>query len=547
MEWDQPDQGLINQAIASEDDVLELVNAFFPSRTPHVPFGRGHDCAELVAAGGSTLALSTDMFWEDTHFRRAYFTPEEAGAKALTTAVSDLAAAGAVPLGFSLGLLLPGTMGRSALSGILQGMNGAAREYGMALSGGDLSKGDRLGFSVTVWGASVKGAPFLRREQPKPGDTLLLIGECGLARVGLWALEQQGRAAIAEWPNACAAFLKPKALLRQGQQLARLSGETGETISLMDVSDGLARDLPRLLGGLGAELLFDPALVSHETMRAAPLMGLSPEELFFLGGEDYALLGACPEHLWQHLSAAIPEARQLGRVCREERVTRNGKEFCLGGFDHFSETDEAAGVTTAAGVAAAIIRCCREAWAAGLMAGFNGNVSGRVDTPAHGQACLITRSGAAKARLSPADFALIALPHNQQDGTHLHGPVPSTESAVHLGIYAACPDTRAVLHIHPPCLLALSLAVPPEKRLGLPLPEADVYRARIAWTPFFPPGSPELGRAVADAAKMHPAVWMERHGLVVHGPDLDFCLSLAEELEQLAKVQMGSLAAASKS
>ncbi|MCL1939031.1 MAG: class II aldolase/adducin family protein [Desulfovibrionaceae bacterium] len=539
-----------DQGLACEDDVLALVNLFFPSRTPHVPFGRGHDCAELVAFG-STLALSTDMFWEDTHFRRSYFTPEEAGAKALITAVSDLAAAGAAPLGFSLGLLLPEGLSRAALSGVLQGMARKAHEYGMTLSGGDLARGDRLGFSVTVWGKPVEDAPFLRRDQPEPGDTLFLIGACGLARVGLWALEQEGRAAMTEWPKACAAHLKPEALLRQGQQLALLAREASRSgsparISLMDVSDGLARDLPRLLGGFGAELAFDPALVPAETARAASSLGFSPEELFFLGGEDYALLGSCPQSLWPRISALIPEARFLGRVCRENVIAHNGKTLNLRGFDHFSPVPigKERALPAVAEASAAIIRCCREAWEAGLMAGFNGNASGRLASPAQGRcACLITRSGAAKARLGSADFALLALP----DGQHLHGPEPSTESAAHLGLYAACPDTTIILHTHPPCLLALSLVLPPEKRLDLPLPEADNYRTRIAWTPFFPPGSPELGQAVAEAAKTHPAVWMERHGLVVHGPDPAFCLSLSEELEQLARVQLETLAAASKS
>ena len=60
-----PDNPWLTQdvdALACEDDVLELVDGFFPSRTPHIPFGRGHDCAELAAFGAS-LALSTDMFW----------------------------------------------------------------------------------------------------------------------------------------------------------------------------------------------------------------------------------------------------------------------------------------------------------------------------------------------------------------------------------------------------------------------------------------------------------------------------------------------------
>ena len=539
-----------DDALACEDDVLELVDGFFPSRTPHIPFGRGHDCAELAAFGAS-LALSTDMFWEDTHFRRAYFTPEEAGAKALATAVSDLAAAGATPLGFSLGLVLPQGLGRGALAGILQGMARKAHEYGIVLSGGDLSRGDRLGFSVTVWGGPVEpDAPFLRRDKPEPGDVLFLIGECGLARVGLWALEREGRAALLKWPRACAAHLTPKARLAQGQRLALLARETSRNgsptrLSLMDVSDGLARDLPRLLNGLGAELMFDPALVPKETARAAPAMGFSSEEAFFLGGEDYALLGSCPRHLWPHLSALLPSARLLGHVSADRAVTRDGKALELHGFDHFSHAPARARhkFPAVAEVASAITRCCREAWETGLMAGFNGNVSGRAASPlhAHRKVCLITRSGAAKARLGLADFSLLSLP----DGEHLQGPGASSESAVHLSVYAACPDSAAIMHTHPPSLLSLSLALPPEERLVLPLPEADAYRSRLAWTPFFPPGSRDLARAVAEAAPKHAAIWMERHGLVVHGPDLAFCLSLTEELEQLAKVHLQSLGLAS--
>ena len=118
---------------------------------------------------------------------------------------------------------------------------------------------------------------------------------------------------------------------------------------------------------------------------------------------------------------------------------------------------------------------------------------------------------------------------------------------MHLAIYAACPQSRVVLHLHPPCLLALSLIMEPEKRLVLPLPEAETYRACLGYAPFQAPGSVELAVVTAEAAKKHPAVWMERHGLVVHAKDAPSALSLAEELEQLAKVQLGMLAASAAS
>jgi thiamine-monophosphate kinase len=601
---------------ASEQEILALVDGLFPSRTPHTPLGRGHDCAELHSSG--PLALSTDMFWQDTHFRTSYFTPREAGAKALATAVSDLAAAGAEPLGFSLGLLLPRGICAHTISGLLTGMADKAQEYGMTLTGGDLAGGTAIGFSLTVWGRPVEsGIPFLRRLQPEPGDLLFLIGPSGLARVGLWALEQYGRAALHRWPAACAAHLNPRPLLAEGQTLARLAGNislenTGrETrLSLMDLSDGLARDLPRLLHGLGANLDFSPSLIAKEVTEAAPHMHCGPEEIFLLGGEDYALLGSCPEELMPRIADAVPAVRPLGRVQARAGLFRAGKELCLDGFDHFlpqrknsgssvfppdSRTPPAysrhgapedgmglqAGIADHKGscddrihaVAQSIVAVCRKAWQAGLMAGFNGNASCRMppeafsgwgdETPfrcreaqegsephvkagddahtpvsAKSEFCLITRSGAAKGSLRHDDFALLSLP----GGDWIDGPPASSERALHTKIYALRPQSRAVLHTHPPCLLALALALEPEKRLDLPLTEASAYATRVAWTPFHPPGSRELAETVAKAAQTYDAVWMERHGLVVHGPDLSFALSLTEELEQLAKVHLALLA-----
>ncbi len=568
-------------SLASEDDCLALIDELFPSRSPHVPRGRGDDCA-LLADLPRCMALSTDMFWEDIHFRTRYFTPEEVGGKALTSAVSDLAAPGARPLAFSLALMLPPWLGKNALRAVLSGMADKADEHGIFLSGGDLSRGEKLGFSVTVWGESpCPGSPSLHRGTAKPGDAIFLVGQAGLSRVGLWALEKWGRSALATWPEACAAHLSPRPLLAAGRVLARLAqDERGEAhrMSLMDLSDGLIRDLPRLLGGLGADLCFDKSIVPGEVIAAAEAMGSRPEDLFLLGGEDYALIGSCAEEFWPRLSEAVPGTRLLGRASTRPGISRRGLPVVLEGFDHFSGHSAALSLPDGTAESAVhavplagavetpplplsremkgLIAIGREAWTAGLMAGFNGNISCRVspssgaslpepegstnsdDEPLRADACLITRSGAAKGRLTRHDFALL----DMWSGKLIAGASASTESAVHLAVYAACPQSRAVLHVHPPCLLALSLLLEPEKRLALPLPEAEAYRAGLGHAPFQPPGSAKLATVTAEAAKTHPAVWMERHGLVVHGKDLSSALSLAEELEQLAKVHLSLLA-----
>ena len=198
---------------------------------------------------------------------------------------------------------------------------------------------------------------------------------------------------------------------------------------------------------------------------------------------------------------------------------------------------------------------CRDAWRQGLLCGCNGNVSlllpggsggtppGRADAAADGlnvaqpfpgaRVC-ITRSGAAKGRLTAADCCLM----DAATGAVLLGGPPSSESAMHLAVYAARPRCRAIVHVHPRHLLALSLRLKAEDMLRLPLFEAEVWRARLGFAPALPPGSAALAQAVGSAAAERPAVWMAGHGLCCAGEDLTAALALAEELEHLAAIQL---------
>lgn len=190
---------------------------------------------------------------------------------------------------------------------------------------------------------------------------------------------------------------------------------------------------------------------------------------------------------------------------------------------------------------------CRHAWEQGLLSGCNGNASCRLPAPYDTIVCL-TRSGAAKGRLTPQDCCLVDL----YSATLLYGGPSSTESGMHLAIYRAKPHCKAILHTHPRRLLALSLRLESGQHDGqqtdglkdflrLPLFEADVWRARLGLAPALPPGTTELADAVAKASLEHPAVWMAGHGLCCTGEHLAEALCLAEELEHLAAIQLLSM------
>lgn len=179
-------------------------------------------------------------------------------------------------------------------------------------------------------------------------------------------------------------------------------------------------------------------------------------------------------------------------------------------------------------------RICLRGWQRGLYSGFNGNASLRIGT-----ACLLTCSGAAKGDLGLGDLALVDI----ATGAVLAGGKPSSEGAMHLAIYRARPDAMAVVHTHPPCLLALGALVPPDDMLRLPIYESELLRGQLGFAPAHAPGTQELADAVAAAAASRDAVWMERHGLCCAGPSAARALALAEELEHLAGVQLAVLAA----
>lgn len=319
--------------ITSEDGFLTLIDRHFPRRHPAVPLHRGDDAAVLTLPG--RVCLTADLFLEDVHFRRAYFTPEDVGYKALAVNISDLAAMGATPLGFALVLTTPADADADFWDGVLAGMAGLADALTLPLVGGDLNRGPSVALAVTAWGGAGPCGRFLARGQGRPGDALFLTGEAGLAAVGLHVLEKDGRDALTDWPAATAAHLRPALRVADGLSLAAIPGVRG----LMDVSDGLAADLPRFLApGTGAQVRLDPAALHPEILRHAAAQGRDPALAAFVGGEDYALLGAAAPAALQDILAAAPHTRVIGMVTAAPGLTLNGRPVSGRGFDHFEPT-----------------------------------------------------------------------------------------------------------------------------------------------------------------------------------------------------------------
>lgn len=324
---------------ASEDAILARIDAFFPNSHQSLVLGRGDDCA--IFKSDLHICASNDLFLEDVHFRASYFQPNEIGHKALAVNISDIAAMGARPVAFSLALGIPDWVDQAWLDSFFSGMADLAAQEGVALCGGDISRAASLTISITVFGNALPGRSLLLRGGAMPGDIIFTIGVPGLARIGFIELEKQGRKALETWPEACAAHLAPQPRTEAGLMLAR-AAYIARPPTLMDVSDGLARDLRRLLGhsetrrGLGADLKIPPALLHSEVLRHSNMYGEDPVKSAFAGGEDYILLGACAPDMEAALRAAIPDFHKIGAITRPGPIFLNAEDAdAIAGFDHF--------------------------------------------------------------------------------------------------------------------------------------------------------------------------------------------------------------------
>lgn len=283
----------VHQTMISE---FSLITRFFdrPVLTGRAPvLGIGDDCALLAPAAGKQLAVSSDMLVEGRHF----FAGADAfmlGHKALAVNLSDLAAMGATPLGFTLALALPGA-DEAWLAPFSDGLLQLAAEHGCPLVGGDTTKGP-LTISITIFG-EIEPGRALRRDAGRAGDDIWISGTLGDARL---ALAGYWHETLAEYPQGLQ--LSQTDQQQSGQRMhapaprnalgMALSGQ-GLAFAAIDISDGLSGDLGHLMkrSGLGA-------LIDVDALPCGPVLARQPLSLrrrFTLsGGDDYELCFTAP-------------------------------------------------------------------------------------------------------------------------------------------------------------------------------------------------------------------------------------------------------------
>ncbi|MFY8267814.1 MAG: thiamine-phosphate kinase [Terrimicrobiaceae bacterium] len=269
------------------------------------PLGPGDDCAAIHCGGrGRLLLLKTDCVAEDVHFLRSD-DPSKVGWKALCRPLSDIAAMGGTPAQALVTFFSPPDLDSAYWKHFYRGLGRAARRFGVTIAGGEMSR-QMSGIAVSIMLTGFIGKKhLLTRSGGAADDVLFVTGRLGGSIHGHHL-----------------SFI-PR--LEEGRWLA----ETIHPSAMMDLSDGLGADLPRLARASGCGFEVD--------MECVPCRRGSSVDAALSDGEDYELLMAIkpktiPRLLqqWPRVFPKTPLTR-IGRLIREPTSPPDWP----GGWDHF--------------------------------------------------------------------------------------------------------------------------------------------------------------------------------------------------------------------
>jgi thiamine-monophosphate kinase len=324
-----------------ENQIVHLLHDHYGAKSHLVKKGIGDDAAVIhPMPSGEYLVITTDMLMEGIDFRREWTTPRRLGHKSIAVNMSDLASMGARPLFFTVSLAVPSNTSRRWILDFYDGLTGPVGSSGAQLIGGDLSHTENgVVVSITALGQSVR-RKVLYRSGGHAGDALYVTGVLGRSAAGLQLL-QNGciRPRSRFQREALEAHHSPEPRCDAGQWLA----QCGLVHCMMDLSDGLSSDLPRICAasGVGADIHLE-ALPIFPQARA---WDCDPVELALHGGEDFELLfavsGSKSRLLEQQYPSSLPTITRIGRLTGDVgkiRLVESGKRPRLlvnRGYDHF--------------------------------------------------------------------------------------------------------------------------------------------------------------------------------------------------------------------
>ncbi len=247
-----------------------------PSKAPPlpglVPFGDDMAGVDPATPG---LLWTVDMVMDGVDFDSREHSWRAIGRKAMAVNLSDCAAMAATPVAALCAVALGNALSMEDAVDIVRGAEECGRRFGCPIVGGDTNSWDApTAISISVAARVPPGSKPVRRDGARPGDRIWLTGPVGGSLLGRH-MTFEPRIAVA---GEIARRLRPHAMI--------------------DISDGLALDLSRILEASGCGAVLDEtaldAAIHPDAVQLAARDGLPPREHALQDGEDFELIVVAP-------------------------------------------------------------------------------------------------------------------------------------------------------------------------------------------------------------------------------------------------------------
>jgi thiamine-monophosphate kinase len=304
---------------------FDLIARFFAPLAGEGAFGLKDDVALVPQRPGHDVIVTTDTIGEGTDF----FAFDPAGTvaqKALRVNLSDLAAKGAEPAGYLLGLSLPHSVHEEWLAAFAAGLAADQKEFGLSLLGGDTGATEGpLCIAVTAFGFVPTGK-LVKRSGAAPGDAVYVTGTIGDSGGGLAIFKRESHSLT----DADRDYLTARYRVPQ-PPLAFATALRGIAHASVDVSDGLIADLGHITSASGVRVMVE----GEQVPLSAPLKALWGDKALqraVTAGDDYQIAFTAPAGLTGPFT-------RIGQVVAGEGVglTLGGRDIAIAksGYRHF--------------------------------------------------------------------------------------------------------------------------------------------------------------------------------------------------------------------
>lgn len=317
---------------------FQLIQQFFQREQAEQPaegvlLGIGDDCALLQIPAGKQLAVSVDTLVAGVHFPVGA-DAELIAERALRTNLSDLAAMGADPLWFTLALTLP-EANEDWLRSFSRGLFACAREYNIALVGGDTTSGP-LTITIQVMGAVAPGAA-MRRDGANVGDFVLITHSLGDGAAALAVIQDRISCDELSASYLHERFYRPVPRLQESALIRELAS------AALDVSDGLVADLQHICDASDVGAIIDVENLPLSSAVQSLNNQTQALEWALSGGDDYELCFTVAPEKIADIAMLIAQgklnATVIGEIVPGNKVIceYEGEPFKLAntGYQHF--------------------------------------------------------------------------------------------------------------------------------------------------------------------------------------------------------------------